>query len=185
MFGIDINTTVPDLIKDVGVPVTVAIFAVLGSIFVAALSFALTRWSDAAARRRDGYAAAQKVLVAYREYAWRVRRRTSDAPEELRRLVDIGHQLQEDLAYHQAWTRSESGWVGKVFGEVRVAMATEVGPAVNLAWATPPITSAADMVLGSWGPAGLDAKLARFERATEFRFGWRRAVAVLGWHPGA
>ena len=57
MFGsIDIDMQVPELIKDVGVPLAVAIFGVFGSIFFAALSVALSRWSDATARRRDGCA---------------------------------------------------------------------------------------------------------------------------------
>ena len=64
--------------------VRVAIIGVVGSIFVAALSFAMGRWTEAAGRRREGYSAAKKTLVKYREYCWGIRRRTSDEAGELR-----------------------------------------------------------------------------------------------------
>ena len=46
------------MVKDVGIPLTVALIGLAGSIFVAALSFAMGRWAEAAGRRREGYSAA-------------------------------------------------------------------------------------------------------------------------------
>jgi hypothetical protein len=176
---------VSDLGKNVGIPIAVAIIGLAGSIFVAALSFAMGRWAEAAGRRRDGYSAAKKTLVKYREYCWRTRRRTSDEAGELRRLADIGHEIQEDLAYHQLWTRAENAFVGRVFREVRADLADQLGAACNAAWAEPPITEAQGMILGDWGPDDLDAHLERFESAVAFRFGWRRVLGAVHLHLGA
>jgi hypothetical protein len=178
----DIQVT--DFVTDVGVPITVALLGVAGALIAAALSFALGRWGDAAARRRDGYAEATKTLISYREYAWKVRRRTSDDPDELGRLAAEGHTLQEKLRYHQSWARSENRWVGRVYREVREDLATEIGPACNSAWNTPPVTMATGMCLGPWGPAGLDAHIDRFESAKEFRFGWRCLLGAVHLHLG-
>jgi hypothetical protein len=178
----DIQVT--DFVTDVGVPITVALLGVAGALVAAGLSFALGRWGDATARRRDGYAEATKTLISYREYAWKIRRRTSNDPEELARLADEGHALQEKLRYHQSWVRSENRWVGRVYREVREDLAAEIGPACNAAWNTPPVTTAAGMCLSAWGPAGLDAYIDRFESANEFRFGWRRMLGALRVHVG-
>jgi len=151
---------------------------------VAALSFALGWWAEASARRRDGYSAAKRTLVKYREYCWRIRRRTSDEPEELRRLADIGHEIQEELAYQQLWTRAENAFVGRVFREVRSDLAAQLAPACNAAWAEPAITKPEDMVLGVWGPDDLDAHLKRFESAVAVRFGWRRLLGAMHFHIG-
>lgn len=184
MIFADIDIQVTDFVKDVGVPITVALVGVTGALIAAALSFALGRWGDAAARRRTGYAEATQTLIAYREYAWKIRRRTSDDPAELARLAAEGHLLQEQLRYHQSWARSENRWSGRVYGEVREDLAVEIGPACNMAWSARPVTTAAGMSLGVWGPTGLDAHIERFESAKEFRFGWRRLLGVLHLHLG-
>jgi hypothetical protein len=179
-----IDYRVTDFMKEVGVPVTVALLGALSAVAVAALSFALGRWGDDAARRRKGYAAAAKTLVAYAEYPWKIRRRTSDEPDELGRLAAAGHELQEALRYHQAWINSENHWVGRVYREVREDIALCAGPACSEAWRMPPVTTAAGMCLGEWGPRGLDAHIDRFEPAKAFRFGWRRILAIVHLHLG-
>jgi hypothetical protein len=178
-------TQVSDFTKEVGVPLVVAMIGLAGTLMVAILSFAFGRFSDAATRRREGYAAAQKTLVAYTEYAWRIRRRTSDSPEELGRLADIGHNLQQELSYYESWTRSQNRWAGKVWREVREDLASAIAPACIDAWHQAPVTSAAGMCLDDWGPWGLKGPLDRFESAVGFCFGWRRVPALFGWHPGA
>jgi len=178
------TTTVSDWTKTVGVPITVAIIGLAGSLIVAVMTFIFSRIADASARRRDGYAAATRTLVAYCEYPWRIRRRTSDAPDELARLADLGHGLQQDLSYYESWTRSENNWVGRVFAEVRQDLAAVIAPVCKEAWQGSPVTSAAWMTLGDWGPCGLDEPLQRFQTAVAFRFGWRRLAAFPRWHPG-
>lgn len=171
--------------EHVGVPIAVAIVGLLATLGAAAISFALSLWNDTSARRRDGYSTATKELVAWAEYPYRIRRRTSDEPAELTRLANIGHDLQEALRYRQTWITAENGWTGKIFAEVRSDLGAIAGSACANAWNAAPISKASDMNLNGWDPPGIEAHLERFESAVRFRFGWRRLVAVTGWHPGA
>jgi hypothetical protein len=172
-------------VEHVGVPLAVAIIGIAGTIAAAALSFAFGRWNDSASRRREGYSAATRQLVAYLEYPYRIRRRTSDSPDDLARLAAIGHDLQEALRYHETWIGAENAWVATIYRQVRHDLAAVLAPACHTAWNSPPITNAADMTLGGWGPQGADQHIERFEAAVTFRFGWRRVLAAAGWRPGA
>src|SRR4051812_39951649 len=107
---------VSDFTQNVGVPLLVAIIALAATLGAAALSFALARWGDASARRREGYASATRELVAWSEYPFRIRRRTSDDPAVLTALADRGHLHQEALRYRETWILSENRWVAGVFG---------------------------------------------------------------------
>jgi hypothetical protein len=176
---------VSEFAEVIGVPLLVSIIGLIATVGVAALSFAFTRWSDSAARRRDGYAAATRELVAWAEYCYRIRRRTSNDPATLAALTEIGHQCQEALRFRETWISSENRWAGTVFNEVREALASTVGAACAEAWQADPITDPKAMSLGGWGPIGVDEQLRRFERAVAFRFGWRRIAAFFRWHPGA
>lgn len=169
----------------VGVPLAVAVIGLIGTVGAAAIAFALNRWNDTVARRRDGYASATRELVAWAEYPYRIKRRASDAPEELTRLANIGHQVQESLRYRETWIASENAWLANVFTEVRGALSAQVGGACAAAWDSEPVTDPAGMNLNGWGPTGVDDQIKRFERAVRFRFGWRRALAVTRWHPRA
>lgn len=173
------------IVEKVGIPLAVVIIGLVGSITVAVLTFALGRLNDAAARRRNAYAEATKQLVAYVEYPYRIRRRSSDSPDELTRLASLGHDLQEALTYHETWIRSENRWVAEVYKEVRRDLAMAVAAACNDAWETPPISAAGGMRLNGWGPRGTQEHIERFESAVAFRFGWRRALAAFGWRSGA
>lgn len=104
-------TTVTPFTEKVGVPLLVALIGVLGALAAAAAAYALSRVSDASARRRDGYAEATKELLSWAEYPYRIKRRTDDTPSTLTLLADIGHQHQEALRYRQAWTTQRTaGW---------------------------------------------------------------------------
>lgn len=146
------------------------------SLVTTVLTHVLSGRSNAAQSRRRAYADALAALVAWYEFPYRVKRRTSDEPAVLSGLVDRGHDLQERLAATQMWVRSESAWVGEVFTQVRQRLDREVGPLCKDAWAAPPVTTAADMALGNWGPPPMDTLIGCFERAVSWRFGCRRLV---------
>jgi hypothetical protein len=176
---------IADFTRNVGVPIVVTIGALATSVGVAAITFILGKWSDTIARRRDGYAAATRQLVAWAEYPYRIRRRCSDDADTLTKLTERGHSFQEALRYRETWIRSENRWVAHVFAAVRVNLGTSIGNSCNEAWATKPIDQAKDMTLTEWGPGDVDIHIRRFERAAAFRFGWRRIPAIFRWHPGA
>jgi hypothetical protein len=157
--------------------VLLAMVPVLGALFGAALG----RWADARNRRRDQYADAMRLLVRWAEYPFRIRRRTSNDRDELRSLIDLGHDLQEQLQCHRTWIEAESRWMGEQYNHAIALIKMRSRDAIADAWRATPITTGTDLVLNGWGPEPIDDVLRALNRGISFRFGLRRAV---GWLPG-
>lgn len=140
-----------------------------------AATLAATRSSDTATKRREGYADAVSTLVAWIEFPYRIRRRVDDKPETLAGLANIGHELQERLASHEAWITAEHPSVAGAFQAARGEMGRIIGPCAKEAWTTGPITAAAEMNIGDWGP-GRDCAphVQAFQEVVKTRFGWCR-----------
>lgn len=153
--------------------------AVIAGVLGASLGAFFGRWSEATDRRRTTYAEAVRTLFSWAEYPYRIRRRTTDSPDELSRLADIGHDLQERLRWHEAWIAAESRWMASTFRAIAAEINADVGPACSAAWNCPPITSGAEMVLGNWGPKDPTPLLCALEEAVSWRFGPRRLVGWL------
>ena len=163
---------------NVTLAVLIAALPVVGGLLGASLG----RWADARNRRRDQYADAVRVLVRWAEYPYRIRRRTSDNPEELRRLTDLGHELQEQLQCHRTWIGAESRWVGTLYADAVTTVKQRNGDTISEAWQARPIASGAEAVLNGWGPDPIDDVLQELNSAITCRFGVRRALA---WMPSA
>jgi hypothetical protein len=69
----------------------------------------------AAETRRQGYAAAVGAVLAWAEYPYRIRRRTSDDKTTLTALADMGHDLQERRARCLAWVAGENTTIYEMF----------------------------------------------------------------------
>jgi hypothetical protein len=169
-------TDVSPRLLAVVVPLSVAAIGVIGIVIGATLA----RWAEATNRRRDSFAAAVQTLAAWVEFPYRIRRRTSDSPEELGRLAGLGHDLQEHLRCHLTWIAAESPRLGGHYRRAVDSVSGLVGPASQEAWKSPPITQPSQMVLGPWGPGGACQTIIEdFQRALTWRFGWRRVIAPL------
>ena len=105
---------------------------ILGSSVVTAIvSRFLDRGAASAQARREGYARAARpgCRPARHEYPYRIRRRTSDESGVVSELVNLGHDIQEDLAAAQAWVTAESSRMGELYRSVRGSIDVTVGPA--------------------------------------------------------
>ena len=168
------GSTAGTIVKSVVIPVVVAAFTAIVTLLV-------TRVSDAVNRRRDRYANAVATLVAWIELPYRVRRRTDDSPETLTALANHGHDLQEQLACHEAWIATENSDVAANYAEARRTIGAVVGDALREAWSSPAITTPAEMNLGEWGPATACApSVAAVQTAIATRFGWQRLRDLVG-----
>ena len=171
--GFLIGTLTIDVVRSVIIPVVVAALT-------AAATLVFTRAGEAANRRRDHYAQAVQTLVAWVEFPYRVRRRTDDEPPTLSALADVGHELQERLACHEAWIATECPPVANSYRHARQTIGPLVGAAISEAWGTSPVTKPAEMNLGDWGPGSSCAMtIAAFQRQVEQRFGFSRLIAWI------
>ena len=115
------------------------------------------------------------TVVAWIEFPYRVRRRTSDDSETLTRLADRAHDLQERMAFDQAWIHTDSARLGQAYSTARNTISQHVAQAICDGWSSGPVTSPEEMVLGDWGPAPACAdELVRLQQQIDSRFAWRR-----------
>jgi hypothetical protein len=170
--------------EKVAVPLMVALIGFTGVLATVTITTVAGRWAQATNRRRDAYAAAIATLVAWAEYPYRIRRRTSDDPVELARLAGLGGDLQERLRCHQTWITTESRWVANIYKQAIIQVSSRVSPANRDAWMSPAITMPAAMNLNGWGPGDLLPIIEWVQSAIACRFSWRRLVGVIGLHPG-
>jgi hypothetical protein len=155
--------------------------SILGSSVVAGLVSSILGNARAnATARRERYAAVVRSLVAWAEYPYRIRRRTSDDPATLAALADRGHTLQEQLAESRAWVAAESRALSEIVDRCVRDLTALVGPACAAAWREPPIVTSEGMNLGDFGPRGVEHIVARMECAIAYRFGVRRLM-WRGW----
>jgi hypothetical protein len=150
---------------------------ILGSAVLGALLTLIGKnLRDNAVLRRDKYAAAVGHLAAWAEYPYRIRRRTSDDPETMTRLANLGHQLQIDSACHRGWVAGESTAVAGVYDAWLDKIQAESAAPLSQAWQEGPVTAPAGMVLNGFGPPSAAPAVTAVETALSYRFGLRRLM---------
>jgi hypothetical protein len=162
------NSVVHILLTFVLLPVIVAGLTAIVTMMV-------TKAGEATARRRDRYAEAVKTLVSWSELPYRVRRRTDDTPATIAALADRGHDLQEQLACHEAWIAADDPRLARSYAQARTTIAAAVGPALTEAWNSAPVARASEMNLGAWGPGAIcRVAITELQADISSRFGIRR-----------
>jgi len=151
---------------------------ILLAAITAFLSTSATLWatqiSKAVDRRRDRLALVMANLIAWIEFPYRIRRRTSDKPETLEELADEGHQMQQRFAADEAWIAAHQPKLLADYRSARREIGESVGQAATEAWSMGPVSSALEMNIGDWGPArACHPHLVKFEEAIKKRW-WQR-----------
>ena len=167
------NIAAINLAGDLLIPVIVGLLA--GSVGAVLVSQTFA----SADRRRDHYAEAVAVLLSWCEFPYMIRRRVDDEPATLRRLADHGHELQERFARAEAWTTAESKEMGRKYTTLGTAVKKAIGPLLQEAWVSSPVTKPADMNLNGWGLENCSEarqQINEFRLHTSRRFGWRRLL---------
>lgn len=115
-------------------------------LFGTLLTIAVNGYKARTARKRDQFAEALSVVIEYWEFPYVVRRRRHDQPESERiRISEAMRDVQKRLAFHQAWVRTESMRVSKVYDELVVQTRVVIGGQIRKAWETAPITDDSQM----------------------------------------
>ena len=122
--------------------------AILGmaTTLVAALLSALAAYlASKRDRRRSLYSEAVQVIVGWKEMLYRVRRRSDDKVPD---LVESFHDMQDKLAYYQAWIAAESKYMSRSYARLVRGIKSETEALIGKAWQEPgrptPDGSAAD-----------------------------------------
>lgn len=84
--------------------------------------------------RRVLYSEAVKAAVGWKEMVYRVRRR--EAGQE-RMLIDRFHDLQDELAYYQAWIGSDSKYMKRSYDRFVAGVKRKTEELITQAWADP------------------------------------------------
>ena len=142
------------LIDSIVVPFGIAVVA--GLLGGGLVSFLIQRRDADRRLRRDGYAEAVAALRAWYEYPFQIRRRTSDSPETLDRLVTLGHENQQRLVRALAWVAIDDRDAHRHCADAVDAVKRRVGDWAKKAWDASPIDGAAHMNLNGWGPEPID-----------------------------
>jgi hypothetical protein len=124
--------------------------AILSGAFLAALITAtINLWlarrrsrEEVRNRLRNSFAEAFAAYSAYKEFPYAIRRRRADVPAEERiRLSEALREIQARLAYHLAWTTTESETVGQAYTNLVQQVRRTAGAAMHEAWKAPPTES--------------------------------------------
>lgn len=134
------------------------ITAIISASFLAAIVSALVTMliarkkslEEERARVRTIYAEAYQAVAAYKELPYAIRRRGRAQPEAERlRLSEDARKIQERLSYYRAWTQAESEHVGQVYAELVNQLRVTAGGACQQAWEDDPVSSDAEMNIGT------------------------------------
>lgn len=136
------------VIEESGIIDTSVIVAIVGGVgaFVGIL---FDRRRQALERKREMAADALSDALQWLEVAYRIRRRTSDSPAELGRLVEHIHTLQEKHTFHTSWLQLELPHAHEAYDALLAKLRTLSSQAIKAAWDADPIVTAADMNIGS------------------------------------
>jgi hypothetical protein len=125
-----------------------AAIAILGSLVSASVTYTLNQQAARRDRQAKTFAEALASVEDYAELPYRVRRR-HDNEAARHDLAEEVSRIQSRLAYHQALLQVETPEVAERYaGLVRAAKA-QAGNQMRQAWLQPPITTDADMNLGT------------------------------------
>jgi hypothetical protein len=127
----DVGSALGDLVRWLGDHAKEIVVPILG--FSALWNWVATRDE----RLRDGYAEAIRTLVAWREFPYRVLRRSADDAPTYATLTDKGHKIQEDLAYWTSWIASDSTRVADAYRSVVRALRGHLIAPIQTAWDAP------------------------------------------------
>lgn len=123
--------------------------AVLAAIITALINIVLARRKsreEERARLRQAFAEALRAQASYKEFAYAIRRRSSEKPaEERARLTDALREIQAQLSFYLAWTAAESQDVGQAYAALIEKTRQVAGTAMKAAWEANPISSDAEM----------------------------------------
>lgn len=153
--------------------VIIASVGVFGSVLV----FILGRRAEVHDRQRQQYARALSLVFKWQEMPYRILRR--DRRQADQPLVDRFHDLQEEVAFYDAWIAVESDIISDAYRTLIKSVKSQAMPYLNDAWESEPPES---QNVGNRYPLDVDQQKARFVKQVRQHFRlYGLARLVSGW----
>lgn len=134
----------------------IAFGSVIGALTSGLVTYLFQHRHESRKLRREGYGEAIAALYAWHEYPFQIRRRTSNSPETLDRLVQLGNENQQRIARSLAWIALDNDISYHQYQKLVEQVKNIVAKYIKEAWRLPPILDSVDINLGSWGPKSID-----------------------------
>ena len=154
------------------------IAAIVGAI-AGLLTSGLTGWWMAyradTERRRQHFAEALAVVSEYYEFPYVIRRRGSchQEAERLRISTEL-RAVQQKIAFHQGWLRTESVQVADAYDQLVSEMRRVAGGQMHEAWKSTPIETDAEMNISGIDRGQFEQFRVAYLDAARQRCSWRR-----------
>lgn len=145
-----------------GWALAIAIGSVIGALTSGLVTYLFQHRHKSRKLRREGYGEAIAALYAWYEYPFQIRRRTSNSPETLDRLVQLGNENQQRIARSLAWIALDNDTSYLQYQKLVEQVKNIVAKYIKGAWKLPPILNSVDINLGSWGPESIDDLVKNF-----------------------
>jgi hypothetical protein len=150
----------------------------------ALLTFALSQLAATRDRQRQEYAKALQSAVKWTELPYRIRRRDVNDGAAQARLVEAIHELQEDLAFHDAWLSVEAPEVAAAYKGLIEKVKSGTSDHIKHAWAvnySPPVP----MNIGACYDVECEAERSLYVAAVRYHLRWwglwRRMPILKRW----
>ena len=127
----------------------IALIGTAATVVVAILSALAAYLASKRDRRRTLYSEAVQVIVGWKEMLYRVRRRDE---EETRELVNAFHDMQEKLAYYQAWIAGDSQYMSRSYARLVRDIKSQTEALIEKAWVEPVMATPGGSLTGQDHP---------------------------------
>lgn len=130
---------------------------------------------ELAARRRAQFADAFSAVVSYEEFPFVIRRRRASNPEDERiRISTELRAVQERLAFHSAWLRTESPRVADAYDALLQETRRTAGSEMRRAWGMEAIGQDSDMNVADVDLSAIGPLKVAYLEAVRRHLSWRR-----------
>ena len=130
---------------------------------------------ELAARRRAQFADALSAVVGYEEFPFVIRRRRVSNPEDERiRISTELRAVQERLAFHSAWLRTESRRVADAYDALLQETRRTAGREMKRAWEMETISQDSQMNVADIDLSAIDPLKTAYLEAVRRHLSWRR-----------
>jgi hypothetical protein len=160
----------------------IGLVAIVASAFGALIIFALSQLAATRDRQREEYAKALQSAVKWKEMPYRIRRRDPNDQAAATRLVEVMHELQEEIAFHDAWLSVQAPEVAIAYRSLIEKVKSETEGHLQVAWEageSPPVP----MNIGNLYPIEYGQDRMAYIEAVQYHIRWmgiRRRIPVLG-----